>query len=127
MAMDLPVAIFEIQNYMVIFRQLEERDFNGVTAQIRGIVRCTGAGTQDKSEYRLDIFFLALDSDYPAPQVNLKEKHGSIFMPDSNMPMLVDVLRNEKQIFAHLRADNPQWTSVTTSNQPVGVGDEDHL
>jgi hypothetical protein len=127
MATDLPVAIFEIKNYMVIFRQLEERDFEGVTARIRGLVRCTGEGTQDKNEYRLDVFFLAPDSPYPAPQVNLKERHGSIFMPDSNMTAVVDVLRNEKPIFAHLRADNPQWTSVTTSNQPVGVGDEDHL
>ena len=35
---DLPVAVFEIREYMVIFRQLEERDFAGVRAKIRGII-----------------------------------------------------------------------------------------
>ena len=39
---DQRVAVFEIKNYMVIWRQLEEREFDGVTARIRGLVRCTG-------------------------------------------------------------------------------------
>jgi hypothetical protein len=125
MATDLPVAIFEVKNYMVIFRQLEERDFHGVTAQIRGLVRCTGIGTTDSSEYRLDVYFLSPNSAYPAPLVSIAEKHGSIFMPVESMQMFVDVLRNEKPIFGHLRGDNPQWTSVTTTNEPVGAGDED--
>jgi hypothetical protein len=110
---------------MVIFRQLEERDFHGTTAQIRGLVRCTGTGTQDDKEYRLDVYFLAPESAYPAPIVNLEESAGAIFMPVGNMMMFVDVLRNEKPIYGHLRGDNPQWTSITTSNEPVGSGDED--
>lgn len=125
MASDLSVAVFEVKNYMVIFRQLEERDFHGVNAQIRGLVRCTGIGTQDAGEYRLDVFFLSPDSPYPEPMVNLEEKAGSIFMPIGNMMMFVDVLRNEKPIYGHLRADHPQWTSITTGNEPVGAGDED--
>jgi hypothetical protein len=126
MTTDLPVAFFEVKNYMVIFRQLEERDFDGVVAQIRGLVRCTGIGTQDDhDEYRLDVYFLSPGSDYPAPQVNLEDKSGAIFMPVDNMMMFVDVLRNEKPIFGHLRRDNPQWTSITTTNEPVGAGDED--
>lgn len=125
MTTDLPVAVFEIKNYMVIFRQLEERDFDGVTAQIRGLVRCTGVGTQDDNEYRLDVYFLSPDSDYPEPHVHLEENQGSIFMPVDNMMMFVDVLRNEKPIFGHLRGDNPNWTSITTTHEPVGAGDED--
>jgi hypothetical protein len=31
--------IFEIKTYMIIWRQLEHRDFNGVEAKIRGMVR----------------------------------------------------------------------------------------
>lgn len=127
MTTDLPVAIFEVKNYMVIFRQLEERDFHGVTAQIRGLVRCTGIGTQDTDEYRLDVYFLSPGSAYPAPIVSIVEKQGAIFMPVENMLMFVDVLRNEKPIFGHLREDNPQWTSITTTNEPVGAGDEDFV
>lgn len=123
-----PVAVFNIQNYMVIFRQLEERDFNGVIAEIRGIVRCTGVGTQegDNSEYRLDVYFLTDGSTFPAPIVELDDHSGAIFMPFSNMQMFIDVMRNEKPIFGHLRGDNPQWTSVTTTKEPVGAGDEDY-
>lgn len=122
---DLSVAVFEIKNYMVIWRQLEERDFAGVTARIRGLVRLTGIGTQDKEDYRLDVYFLSGDSETPAPIVDLDQNMGNLFMPISDIAAFVDILRNEKPIFGHLRADNPQWTSVTTTNEPIGAGDED--
>ncbi len=125
MAEPQPLAVFEIKEYMVIFRQLEERDFSGVTARIRGLVRCTGVGINDNSDYRLDVFFLATDSDVPMPVVNLAERIGAIFLPMADMPTFVDILRNEKPIYGHLRADNPQYTSVTTNNEPVGAGDEE--
>lgn len=122
-----PVAIFEIKNYMVIWRQLEERDFSGVTAKIRGLVRLTGVGTQNDEDYRLDVYFLAEDSETPAPMVDLDQHMGAIFMPIRDISAFVDILRNEKPIYGHLRGDNPQWTSVTTTNEPVGTGDEDHI
>ena len=120
------VAVFEIKNYMVIWRQLEERDFAGVTAGIRGLVRCNGVGMEDQESYRLDVYFLSPDSDVPAPQVDIANRQGAIFMPIGDIFAFVDILRNESPIFGHLRGDYPQWTSVTTTNEPVGVGDEDH-
>ena len=53
-------------------------------------------------------------------------RRGSIFMQISDIHAFVDILRNERPIFGHLRGDYPQWTSVTTTNEPVGSGDEDH-
>lgn len=120
------VAVFEIKNYMVIWRQLEEREFAGVQARIRGLVRCNGVGAEDQERYRLDVYFLANDSETPAPQVDIANRQGAIFMPIADIYAFVDILRNEKPIFGHLRADYPQWTSVTTTNEPVGTGDEDH-
>jgi hypothetical protein len=110
-------AVFEIKQYMVIWRQMEPRDFDSVTAQIRGIVRCTGA------EYKMDIFFLAPDSPFPQPGFSPEEKKGYMFMPISDILPFVDMLRNEKPVFGHLRGDKPEWTSVTTSNEPVGEGE----
>lgn len=127
MASETPIAVFEIKQYMVIFRQLEKRDFNGVEAQIRGIVRCTGDNANDDHDYRLDVYFLSRDSAFPDPIVDLENHTGSIFMPVSDMRMLVDVLRNEKPLYGHLRGDNAQWTSITTTNEPVGAGDEDYV
>lgn len=120
------VAVFEIKNYMVIWRQLEEREFAGVKARIRGLVRCNGVGADDQESYRLDVYFLSRDSDAPAPQVDIGNRRGVIFMPIDDLFAFVDILRNESPIFGHLRGDYPQWTSVTTTNEPVGVGDEDH-
>ena len=123
---DQGVAVFEIKNYMVIWRQLEEREFAGVTALIRGLVRCSGVGMDDQESYRLDVYFLSHDSNVPAPQVDIANRRGAIFMSIGDIHAFVDILRNEKPIFGHLRGDFPPWTSVTTSNEPVGTGDEDH-
>lgn len=126
MVPDQRVAVFEIKNYMVIWRQLEEREFGGRPARIRGLVRCTGVGATTQEDFRLDVYFLAADSAVPDPQVDIANRRGAIFMPISDIHAFVDILRNERPIFGHLRGDYPQWTSVTTSNEPVGTGDEDH-
>lgn len=122
---DLPVAVFEIKEYMVIFRQLEIREFNGVEARIRSIVRCSGTQKDTGNEYRLDVFFLDVSSDVPDPFVDLDNHSGAIFMPLSMLHVFTDVLRNEKPIYGHLRGDRPEWTSVTTTNEPVGEGEID--
>ena len=123
---DQGVAVFEIKNYMVIWRQLEVREVAGVQALIRGLVRCSGIGMDDQESYRLDVYFLSPESEAPEPQVDIGNRRGAIFMAIGDIHAFVDILRNEKPIFGHLRGDFPQWTSVTTSNEPVGTGDEDH-
>lgn len=124
---DMPVAVFEIKEYMIILRQNEERMFGGVNARIRGLVRCSGIGQQPKAgeDYRLEVFFLAEDSAFPEPQIDLANNSGQMFMPMSDMLLLVDTLRYEKPIYGHLRGDRPNWTSITTTNEPVGEGTED--
>lgn len=116
------VVIFEIKQYMVIWRQLENRDFGGVTIKIRGIVRCTGADKAGES-YTMDVIFLAPDSSVPAPTFEPDNKKGYMFMPISDIAAFVDILRNESPIYGHLRGDNPEWTSITTTQEPVGEGE----
>jgi len=124
---NMPVAVFEIKEYMIILRQGEERVFGGVTAHIRGMIRCTGTGQHPKAgeDYRMEVFFLDADSDFPQPQVDLAANMGQIFLPISDMRLVVDVLRYEKPIYGHLRGDRPAWTSITTGNEPVGEGTGD--
>jgi hypothetical protein len=120
---DLPVAVFEIKEYMTILRQLEERDFGGVKAKIRGIVRCTGTAINGDAQYRLEVFFLTTDSPIPKPHVDLANHAGSIFLPVADMALFIDILRNESPLYGHLRGDKPEWTSITTGNEPVGEGE----
>ncbi|GAB1420505.1 hypothetical protein MASR2M15_06050 [Anaerolineales bacterium] len=115
-------AMFEIRDYMVIWRQLETRDFNGTIAKIRGIVRCSGIDAEN-NEYMMEIFMLAPDSAFPDPIIELDNRRGAIFFPITDMYALVDMLRNEKPIFGHLRTDRPEWTGITTTKEPVGEGE----
>jgi hypothetical protein len=110
-------VVFEIKQYMVIWRQLELRDFDGIEVKVRGMVRCSG------DEYSLDVIFVTEDSDYPEPIFDVAGKKGFMFLPRADMLAFVDILRNEKPIFGHLRGDRPEWTSVTTSQEPVGEGE----
>lgn len=110
--------VFEIKQYMVIWRQLEPRDFNGTQIEIRAIVRCSG------DQYKMDVVFLAPDSAVPDPTYAADEKKGYMFMPISDLLAFVDMLRNEKPVYGHLRNDKPEWTSITTSNEPVGEGED---
>lgn len=113
----MSAQVFEIKNYMIIWRQVEVRDFEGTEVNIRGMVRCSG------DEYSMDVVFVAPDSDYPEPIYDEEKKKGFMFMPASDLLAFVDTLRNEKPIFGHLRGDRPEWTSVTTSQEPVGEGE----
>jgi hypothetical protein len=110
-------AIFEVKEYMVILRQLELMEFGGQEIRLRGIVRCHG------DEYTLDVYFLDENSPFPEPVADIEKKKGFMFMPFRDLPTLVDLLRNEHPIYAHLRVDRPQWTSITTTKEPVGEGE----
>ena len=110
-------AIFEVTEYMVILRQLEVMNFEGQEIRLRGIVRCHG------TDHTLDVYFLDEASAVPQPTVNVEQKKGYMFMPYRDINILVDLLRNEKPIYAHLRADHPEWTSITTTKEPVGEGE----
>jgi hypothetical protein len=92
-------------------------DFEGEEIRLRGIVRCHG------DEYTLDVYFLEEGTHFPQPVADIEKKKGYMFMPFSDIGTLVDLLRNEHPMFAHLRADKPQWTSITTTKEPVGEGE----
>jgi hypothetical protein len=110
-------AVFEIKQYMIVWRQLETMNFQGVNIRVRGLVRCTG------DEYSMDVYFLTADSPTPAPVFDEANKRGYMFLNIQDMLPFVDMLRNEKPIYGHLRGDRPEWTSVTTSNEAVGEGE----
>jgi hypothetical protein len=113
----MDTAVFEIKQYMIVWRQLEMMNFQGTDIRIRGLVRCTG------DEYSLDVYFLAADSPFPAPLYDASQKKGYMFLSIQDIAAFVDMLRNEKPVYAHLRGDRPEWTSVTTGKEPVGEGE----
>ncbi|MCB9454485.1 MAG: hypothetical protein H6671_00700 [Anaerolineaceae bacterium] len=109
--------VFEIKEYMVIWRQLEEQDFHGQTIRVRALIRCTGG------EYAMDVYFLDDDSPVPAPLYEIEQKKGFMFLSVRDLFAFVDILRNERPIYGHLRGDRPEWMSITTGKEPVGEGE----
>lgn len=113
----MDVKVFEIKEYMVIWRQLEVMEFNGVSVRVRAIVRCTGG------EYAMDIYFLDDESAIPDPYYDVPNKKGFMFLNIRDIMAFVDILRNERPLYGHLRGDRPDWMSVTTAKEPIGEGE----
>ncbi len=110
----MEVKVFEIKEYMIVWRQLELLVVNTVTAKVRALVRCTGG------EHTLDVYFLAEDSVFPDPYYDAPNKKGAMFLNIRDIGPFVEMLRNEKPVYGHLRGDRPEWMSVTTGKEPVG-------
>lgn len=117
MSDDQNSEVFEVKHYMIIWRQMEKREFEGVEVHLRGMVRCIG------DDYTMDVIFVTEDSLYPDPIFDRENNKGYMFLPISDMLAFVDTVRNERPIFGHLRGDRPEWTSITTSQEPVGEGE----
>lgn len=113
----MDVKVFEIKEYMIIWRQVELMSFNGLTVRVRAIVRCTGG------EYTMDVHFIDDESAVPDPVYDVAAKKGFMFLNIREVMPFVDMLRNERPVYGHLRGDRPDWMSVTTAKEPVGEGE----
>jgi hypothetical protein len=114
----MEVKVFEVKEYLIVWRQLELMEFGGETVKVRALVRCTGG------DYSLDVYFLGEDSPFPQPVYDIANKKGFMFLNIRDIGPFVEMLRNEKPVYGHLRGDRPEWMSVTTGKEPVGEGEE---
>lgn len=63
------------------------------------------------------MYFLHKDSQVPPPFYNTTNKVGAIFIPFEDMSIYLDIIRNEKPIYAYLNSNKPEWNSIRTSNK----------
>jgi len=70
--------------------------------------------------HRFVIYFGAPGSQLAAPRYTPTAKFGSINVSITEMANYVDVLRNEKPVYAYLNSDRPEWNNLSTSLEPVG-------
>ena len=88
--------------------------WSGTQIKARGIVACYGA------DHRFIAYFLTDDSPVPKPVYIVKNRVGAIFLPFKEMGPFVDLVRNEKPIYAYLNSDRPDWNNLSTSKEPIG-------
>ena len=89
--------------------------WSDVRIQIQGYITCYG-----DDSYRFIMYFLHEDSPVPPPVYIEANKVGAIFLPFRDMPMYMDLIRNEKPIYAYMNTAHPEWNGIKTSNEPVG-------
>lgn len=105
---------FEVQNYQVGLGHAMSATWAGTRIKARGYVTCYGDG------HRLIVYGLTHDSPVPDPMFVVTNKVGALFLPFDKLAGFVDMVRNEKPIYAYLNSDRPEWISLRTSKEPVG-------
>jgi hypothetical protein len=107
---------FAVTNYVLNTGYKNTASWGGVAIQVQGYLACNGA---DGS--RFIVYGLHPSSPVPpAPVYNVGGNVGAIFVPFSDLPNYVDIVRHEKPVYAHLNSDQPDWMALSTSQEPVG-------
>jgi hypothetical protein len=70
--------------------------------------------------HRFVIYFAAPGSQLAPPRYSVNAKFGSINVAVAEMHNYVDLLRNEKPVYAYLNSERPEWNNLSTSLEPVG-------
>lgn len=110
----MAIKRFLVDRYKVGLGHAMSATWSGSTIKARGYVTCYG------EDHRFIVYFLTDDSPIPKPVYVVRNKVGAIFLPFKEMRPFVDLLRNEKPVYAYLNSDKPQWNSIKTSLEPVG-------
>jgi hypothetical protein len=110
----MAIKSFQIASYKMALGHAMSATWSGKSIKIRGYISCYGG------DHRFIAYFLTKDSPVPDPVYVVANKVGAIFLPFDEMPPFVDLVRNEKPVWAYLNSDRPEWNSIKTSHEPVG-------
>ena len=106
---------FIVQTYKIKLGHGMTATQSGKQIKARGILACYGA-----DGFRFIAYFLNADRPVPNPVYVVNNKVGAIFLPFNEMGPFVDLVRNEKPIYAYLNDVKPEWNNISSSNEPVG-------
>ncbi|MEE8354321.1 MAG: hypothetical protein V3S09_00705 [Candidatus Bathyarchaeia archaeon] len=105
---------FLVSHYQIKLGHGMNATWNGKKIDARGVVACHGEGN------RFIAYFLTDQSPVPDPVYNPSNNVGAIFLPFKECAPFIDLLRNEKPVYAYLNSAKPQWNSISTSMEPIG-------
>jgi hypothetical protein len=111
----MAIKQFVVTSYKIKLGYGMTATWSGKQIKARGIVAYHGAGG-----YRFIAYFLKDDSSVPDPVYVVNNKVGAIFLPFNEMGPFVDLVRNEKPIYAYLNDAKPEWNNISSSQEPVG-------
>jgi hypothetical protein len=112
----MPNKTFPVATYILSAGFKNTSGWGGVTIQSQGSLTCRGA---DGST--LIVYGLHPSSPVPAtPVYNISANVGAIFVAFGDLPNYVDIVRNEKPVYARLDSDQPNWMGLSTNWEAVG-------
>jgi len=109
--MVMPTLTFQIRRYEIMLS--DRRSWLGKTYP--GVIRCKGSDGQSFVLY----FYYDCDPNI-ADTTILLNKHGTIHLNLRDMGLYVDLLRNEKPVYAYVNSDHPEWNAIFTGEEHVG-------
>lgn len=110
---------FPVSHYVYNVGYKNSAVWDGTKILIQGYVACYGA-----DNWRFIVYGLHPDSPVPPkPVYNIAGRVGAIFVPFCDLQNYVDIVRNERPVYAFLAADHPEWMCLKTSAEPVGEGE----
>ena len=104
---------FQVQSYKI--KLGDTLTTGGGARKFPAVVTCYGADGHRCALY----FYHEEDPIYP-PHYNPQHKFGTIQLRFKNIMPYIDLLRNEKPVYAYLNSDKPGWNNISTSKEPVG-------
>ena len=108
------VNVFAVTTYTYVVGYGSTTTFDGVEIQYQGRLSARGA---DSSQ--LSVYGLRPGSPVPViPYCNAAQTQGAIFVPFSDLHNYVDIVRNEKPVYARLDPD--LGLTLSTSLEPPG-------
>ena len=117
---------FIVKHYYIQLGDTLDAGPYGPEIKARGVISCLGED-QDKVTYVFFAYFLRDDSPVRGPFYNVRAKRGGIFVPFKEMGTFVDILRNEKPIYAYLDSDDPKKNRISTLWEDVGEGETENI
>jgi hypothetical protein len=121
--MGRPQYTVEIESYGIRLWQYKRMDYPGITVPILGELDVRGG--RRRKELQFIIAFVPDGSEIPQPVFDEEEHMFVMFHPFRHMQYFVNLVRNEKPIFAYIDTENLSNCCISTAGEEVGEEEDD--
>ena len=113
---------FKVSLYKIHLKQSGHTAADGTEIKFRAYIE-VGGTHENGSSKEVTIFFLAKDSAIPAKNGYRAGKKDWLYAPIEEMPMYIDILRNEKPTWIRVNIDDAAYTEISTVWEHAGEGE----
>lgn len=113
---------FKITNYRIILGNGTHTTDDATRVEFGGYIEIGGVHPNGSSKF-VTFFFLSKNSPVPHKAGFRVGEADWLYIPIEQMPLYIDVLRNEKPIGIKVNVDDAAYTKIRTAVEPPGEGE----